>query len=78
MDKDQKVRIDVEAAKALSKWRSRFADDVCEAAKRLATQTDSSNYVTLAHYRQAAEIALRSLSEAIRCEDKPDAERAAA
>ena len=36
MNASKQVRIDVEAAKALTGWKSRFADEVYEGAKRLA------------------------------------------
>src|SRR5208283_2541367 len=70
MNASKQVRIDVEAAKALIGWKSQFADEVCEGATLLAAQFGHPNSVTLSNYRQAARIALQSLSDAIRAEEK--------
>ena len=78
MNASKQVRIDVEAAKALIGWKSLFADEVCEGAKRLAAQSGHPNSVTLSHYRQAAAIALQSLSDAILAEEGPDGQQEAA
>jgi hypothetical protein len=58
-------RIDVEAAEALIHWKSAFADAIALQARRLAAESSQPEHVTLAHYRQAAQTALRSLSAAI-------------
>ena len=58
-------RIDVEAAKALICWKSLFADEVAARARQLAAESSRPDHVTLSHYRQAAQIAIRSLSAAI-------------
>jgi hypothetical protein len=58
-------RIDVEAAKALISWKSQFADEVAARARRLAAESSQPEHVTLSHYRQAAQFAIRSLSVAI-------------
>jgi hypothetical protein len=58
-------RIDVEAAKALICWKSLFADEVAARARRLAAESSQPEHVTLSHYRQAAQIAVGSLSAAI-------------
>jgi hypothetical protein len=58
-------RIDVEAAKALIHWKSRFADEVAAQARRLAAESSLPEHVTLSHYRQAAQLAVRSLAAAI-------------
>ena len=78
MNSSKPVRIDVEAAKALAGWKSLFAEEVCEGAKRLACQSSHPNRVTLSHYRQAALIALQSLSDVILAEGKPDGRQEAA
>ena len=78
MDANKQVRIDVEAAKALIGWKSLFADEVCEGAVLLAAQSGHPNSVTLSHYRQAARIALQSLSDAIRAEEDRDERQEAA
>jgi len=59
------LRIDVEAARALIDWKSRFADEVVAGARRLAVESSQPEHVTLAHYRQAAQFAVRSLAAAI-------------
>jgi hypothetical protein len=74
----EQVQIEVEAAKALARWKALFADEVCERARRLAARSDPPNWVTLAHYRQAAESALQSLSNAIQREEGPDGRHEAA
>jgi len=58
-------RIDLEAARALVDWKSRFADEVAVQARRLAAESGQPEYVTLSHYRQAAQLAIHSLSAAI-------------
>ena len=60
------IRIDLEAAKALIHWKSLFADEVAAKARQLAAESNLPERVTLSHYRQAAQAALRSLSAAIR------------
>jgi hypothetical protein len=57
--------IDLEAARALIAWKSLFADEVAARARQLAAQSPHPERVTLSHYRQAAQIAIRSLSAAI-------------
>jgi hypothetical protein len=72
MNADGRVKIDVEAARALVEWKALFASEVCEGAKRLAAQSSEPNSVTLSHYRAAASIALQSLSAEIHGEDFRD------
>ncbi len=78
MSASKQVRIDVEAAKALAGWKSLFAEEVCEVAKRLAAQSGHPNSVTMSHYRQAALIALQTLSDAILAEEERDEQQEAA
>ncbi len=78
MNASKQVRIDVEAAKALAEWKSLFAAEVCERAKRLAARSSHPKCVTLSHYRQAAPIALQSLSDTILAEEGPDGQQEAA
>ncbi len=59
-------RIDMEAAKALVAWKSRFADEVAARARLLAAESGQPEHVTLANYRQAAQFAIGSLAAAIR------------
>ena len=65
MSEKADFRIDVEAAKALIHWKSLFADEVAARARWLAAESNRPELVTLSHYRQAAQIAVRSLSAAI-------------
>ena len=78
MNASKQARIDVEAAKALAEWKSLFAAEVCERAKRLAAQSGHPDSVTLSHYRMAAKIALQALSGAIHGEHGPDGQHEAA
>ena len=78
MNAGKQVRIDADAARALIGWKSMFADEVCAGAKRLAAQSADPNSVTLSHYRQAARIALQSLSDAILVEEGSDGRQEAA
>jgi hypothetical protein len=66
MSNKAEVRIDVEAAKALIHWKSLFADEVATRARQLAAESNQPDRVTLAHYRQAAQVAVCSLPLAIR------------
>jgi hypothetical protein len=65
MNEKADIRIDVEAAKALIDWKSSFANEVAANARRLVARSGRTGHVTLSHYRQAARIAIRSLSAAI-------------
>ena len=66
MSKKTDVRIDIEAAKALIYWKSLFTDEVAMRARQLAAESSQPDRVTLAHYRQAAQLAIRSLPVSIR------------
>jgi hypothetical protein len=72
------ARIDAEAARALAEWKSLFATEVCERAKRLAAQSGHPDSVTLSHFRMAAKVALQVLSGAIHGEQGSDGEQEAA
>jgi hypothetical protein len=72
------ARIDAEAAKVLAEWKSLFAAEVCERAKRLAAQSGHPDSVTLSHYRMAAKMALQVLAVAIQGEQKSHGEQEAA
>ena len=65
MSQKSGLRIDVEAAKLLVRWKSLFADEVAAHARRLAVESGHPERVTLLQYREAAQIAVRSLSVAI-------------
>lgn len=58
-------RIDLEAVKALIRWKSLFANEVATRARQLVAKSGRGKYVTLAHYRQAAQAAVQTLSAAI-------------
>jgi hypothetical protein len=78
MNETAHFRIDVEAAKALVCWKSLFADEVASRARSLAAESGNPARVTLSHYRQAAQLAVRSLSVAILDEETSSDERKAA
>jgi hypothetical protein len=65
MNGNTAVRVEIEAAQALVRWKALFADEVAQGARRLAAETGDLGPVTLAHYRRAAQLALRALSIAI-------------
>lgn len=65
MSKKADVRIDLDAAKALVEWKSAFADEVAARARSLAAESSQPDRVSLLQYRQAAQIAVQSLSAAI-------------
>lgn len=65
MNEATDILIEMEAAKALVRWKSLFADEVAAHARRIAKESPRPRRVTLMHYRQAAQIALRSLSAAV-------------
>jgi hypothetical protein len=64
MSEKQSLQVEVQAALALAEWKSLFAEAVCAGAKKLAKR-DASSTITLAHYHEAAGIALISLTNAI-------------
>jgi len=78
MNANEPVRITIDAATALTEWKFRFADEVRVRAKQLAAESNTPGCITLSHYRQAAKIALESLSRMIHGEDIPDGRREAA
>jgi hypothetical protein len=65
MSKNADFHIEVDAAKALIYWKSLFADEVATRARQLAAESSQPDRVTLAHYRQAAQLAIRSLPASI-------------
>ena len=65
MNNKADIRIDVAAARALIDWKSRFAEDVAAHARQFAADSGQPEHVTLTHYRQAAQIAVRLLETAI-------------
>ncbi len=65
MNERLNFRIDIAAAKALIDWKSRFAHEVVERAKGLAAESSQPERVTLSHYRQAAQSAVRALEASI-------------
>jgi hypothetical protein len=66
MSSNSDVRIDIEAARALIYWKSLFADEAAARARQLAAESGRREHVTMSHYRQAAQMAARSLPAAIR------------
>jgi hypothetical protein len=65
MGETGKIQIEIEAARALVYWKSLFAEEVVSRARRLAAESNQPGHVTLSHFRQAAEIAARSLPAVI-------------
>ena len=59
--------VDIEAARALAKWKQFFADEVTETAKRIALD-EGTNRITIEHYQQAAEHAMLSLEQEVQRE----------
>ncbi|QDV51783.1 hypothetical protein [Gimesia fumaroli] len=78
MSVNSNFRIENEAAKALIEWKAQFAEEVYKRARELAIKSEKPHTATLSHYRQAAELALQSLSNTIRNGDPSDVERNAA
>jgi hypothetical protein len=66
MSENAEIRVDIKAATALVYWKSLFADEVAARAKRVAAESGQPGRVTLSHYRQAAQISVRSLPAATR------------
>jgi hypothetical protein len=62
MNEKTESRIDIEAVKALIRWKSLFADEVAQGAKRLAMESGEQACITISHYRRAAQLAIGSLS----------------
>lgn len=65
MNQRKTIRIDVQAAQALVRWKESFAQKVCDEATRIAAESLPQATLNLEHYRQAVPLALRSLSEEI-------------
>ena len=62
-------RIDGEAVLALAEWRSCFTEQVVANAKQISAESDVPGRITLEHYRQAAKIAIETLTHAVEDED---------
>jgi hypothetical protein len=78
MTENAEMQIDIEAAKALVRWKSLFADEVAAAARRIAAESNRPEHVTLSHYRQAAQEAIGALSAAILDGEASDGDQKAA
>jgi hypothetical protein len=78
MSEKPDVHIDIEAAKALINWKSLIADEVATRARQLAAESSQPDRATLAHYRQAAQLAIRSLPASIRKGEPPSDDHKAA
>ncbi|MFO0939393.1 MAG: hypothetical protein U0930_01365 [Pirellulales bacterium] len=59
--------VDIEAARALAKWKQFFADEVTETAKRMALDEGTSR-ITFEHYQQAAQQAMLALEQEVQRE----------
>gem|GEM_PF-3227128 len=72
-----KVSIETQAAKALDQRKTISANETTEQAKRIAAKGDSTNWLTLLHYQQAAPIAMQSFMLAIASDQTAHADRKA-
>ena len=66
MDQSQPFRIQVDALGALADWKAYFADQVTTQARELAKSSNPVGLITLAHYHQAAQLAVQALAAQIR------------
>ena len=78
MFKNDEYEIEVEAAIALASWKAIFAEQVSEQAKTISRASGKSGVITLAHYCEAATIAVQSLSIAIQDSDTRNGRQKAA
>lgn len=78
MRQGESFQVDAEAARALADWKALFAGLVSEQAKQLSKHSIPANIITLAHYREAASLAVQSLTVAIQNSDHRDARQEAA
>ena len=62
MNQSHPLRIEIQAVRALAEWKAIFADQVAVKAKEFARASDTPGLVTLAHYRQAALVAVQELA----------------
>lgn len=77
MNDEQNKRIDAAAFVALSEWESVFSSEVLACATKIADDS-GSKIVTVAHYREAGELAVKKLLATIRGEQETDVKREAA
>lgn len=77
MSDGQNKRIDSAAFVALAEWESVFSAEVLACATKVANNAGSET-VTLAHYREAGELAVEKLLATIRGELETDVKREAA
>ena len=74
MSDGQNKRIDSAAFAALAEWESVFSTEVLARANKIARDA-GSEIVTLAHYREAGELAVEKLLATIRGELNTDVKR---
>lgn len=61
------LRLEIEAARALAEWKFLLASKISEHATKLvseaglASEVDKDDVITLAHYREAAVMALKEM-----------------
>lgn len=66
MTRNNSYRIETKAAQALAEWKALFAEQVSGKAKELAEKdSTAAGVITLAHYHQAANIAVQMLATAL-------------
>lgn len=71
-------QLEIEAARALAEWKFMFSTKVSEHATKLVRMGDESKVITLAHYREAAIIALKDLIVDLQKTDLSDGRQQAA
>ena len=72
------VVLQADAAKALAEWKALFADEVTKHAKALTQASEQPGIITLAHFRMAAQSAVKSLADAIQESSSQDGNQEAA
>lgn len=78
MNQSHPLRIEIQAVRALAEWKAIFADQVAVKAKEFARASDTPGIVTLAHYRQAASIAVQELAAEVQKTDVDNGQQEAA
>ncbi|OYP29972.1 hypothetical protein [Rhodopirellula sp. MGV] len=78
MNQQASYQIEADALHALAEWKAAFAENVASKAKEIAQSDSDSNRITLQHYRQAAEFALKQLASKIQDSDSSDGTQEAA
>ena len=78
MDPKKSFKIEADAARTLAEWKAFFAEQVSAKARELAEQSCSGGVITLAHYRQAASLAVQMLAAVVQDTDSSNGRQEAA